>query len=98
MSLEKAVLALLAQDGGLECPLDEEDGGTQKRRHDIVQNGRHRCRKRGLRGCYKLSGWQEIHNMSEWDIIGSSNQGHRGGVAAAGGGRREVLWTCGGQT
>ena len=87
LSLEKAVLALLAQDGG-----------TQKRRHDIVQNGRQRCRKRGQRGCYELSGWQEIHNLSGWDSIGSSDQGHHGGVAAAGGGRREVLCTCGGQT
>ena len=98
LSLEKAVLALLAQDGGLKCPLDEEDGGTQKRRHDIVQNGRQRCRKRGQRGCYELSGWQEIHNLSGWDSIGSNDQGHHGGVAAAGGGRREVLCTCGGQT
>ena len=86
------MLALLAQDGGLECPLDEEDGGTQKRRHDIVQNGRHRCRKGGQWGCHGLSGWwKEIHNMSGWDSIGSisSNQGQHGGVAGC---------TCGGQT
>ena len=90
------MFALLAQDRGLKCPLDEEDGGTQKRRHDIVQNGRQRCRKRGQRGCNELSRWQKIHNSSGWGRIGGSNRGHHGGVATARGGRREVL--CGGQT